>query len=53
MEKYQPTLSKSQTTITFLPPANAEGNGFIPVCVCVCVCVCIRVITFEPLDLLV
>ena len=35
----------------FLPPANAEGNGFTPVCVCVCVCV--QMITFEPFDLLI
>ena len=27
--------------ITFLPPVNAEGNGFTLVCVCVCVCVCV------------
>ena len=40
----------------FYRPRMRVGKGFTPVClsVCarVCVCVCIRVITFEPLDLL-
>ena len=31
-------------------PRMRVGKGFTPVCLCVCVC--IRVITFEPLDLL-
>ena len=37
----RPDSESFGSSVLLLPTANAEGNGFTPVCVCVCVCVCV------------